>query len=153
MKQEIWIARDKWGGVYLYDGKPVRNKKSLCFVRGKRANIIGNIWNNVDVSDLTWENSPQRLFSLGCIENLTISNRAGTAQHLLNEVKDTLWRTKYKDSWEDITPLLSWCMCLVVWNISFNFETNRACKKEARKYLLDQFNNWWKTIVRFKPDK
>lgn len=156
MKEEIWIARDLFGGVYLYDGKPVRNEETLCFEGGKRTKIIGRIWSFVVTSDITWENSPQRLFSFGCIENLTISNRSGTAQHLLNvlnEVKDTLWRTKNKDSREDMTPLLSWCMCMFVWNIKFKLETNRACKKEARKYLLDQFNKWWDDIVRFNPDK
>ena len=148
MKQEIWIAREKGGGVYLYNGKPERDEEKGSFIKEGSVTVVGAFWDDVDAEDITWENSPQRLFSLGCIDQLTISNRSITSQRILDEVKDTLWRTKYKQSWEDVTPLLSWCMNWFVWKITFNFKTDRACKKEARKYLLDQFNKWWHEIVR-----
>lgn len=146
MKHEIWIAREKGGGVYLYNGKPERDEEKGSFIKEGSATVVGAFWD--DAEDITWENSPQRLFSLGCIDKLTISNRSITSQRLLDEVKDTLWRTKYKNWGEDVTPLMSWCMIWFVWKITFNFKTNRACKKEARKYLLDQFNKWWHEIVR-----
>lgn len=146
MKQEIWIARDKWDGVYLYDGKPERDEEKGSFIMDGSVRVVGAFWDNDVASDITWENSPQRLFSLGCIENLTISNMKFTAQYVLKEVQHTLLRSKKKSRCEDITPLLSWCMCLFVWNISFNFKTNRASKVRARKYLLDQFNKWWKLL-------
>lgn len=149
MKQEIWIAREKGGGVYLYNGKPERDEEKGSFIKEGFVTVVGAFWDDVDAEDITWENSPQRLFSLGCIDQLTISNRSVMGQLFLKEVQHTLLRSKEKGWFEDITPLLSWCMCLVVWNIRFKLGTNRACKKEARKYLLDQFNNWWKTVVRF----
>lgn len=147
MKKEIWIARDKWGGVYLYDGKPQRDEEKGSFRRDESVHVVGVFWDSGDFKeDITWENSPQRLFSLGCIDKLTISNRSGMAQACLKEVTHTLWRTKEKGSWEDITPLLSLCMFMVVWNISIKFKINRTNKKEARKYLLDEFEKWWKRV-------
>lgn len=62
MKQEIWVARDKWGGVYLYDGKPEKDEDTGSFIRDNSVHVVGAFFDNFDSSDLTWENSPQRLY-------------------------------------------------------------------------------------------
>lgn len=54
MKTKLWIARDKDGGLWLYEKEPKR---------------IGNIFfNEVSIAlestshpEITWENSPQRI--------------------------------------------------------------------------------------------
>lgn len=55
----LWIARDKCGGLYLYNDEPIKNNNFGVF---QADNNYDEIEINPELhSEVTWENSPQQV--------------------------------------------------------------------------------------------
>lgn len=60
-KDYKWIARDKDGGLYIYETKPFRDEVEGFFdAEGVNGYILGTCFSGNVFSNVTWENSPIR---------------------------------------------------------------------------------------------
>ena len=56
---ELYIARDKCGGLYLYNDEPIKDNNFGVF---QADNAYSEIEINLELHpEVTWENSPQRV--------------------------------------------------------------------------------------------
>lgn len=65
----LWIARDKNGYLYLYNNKPIRTKECTEFENNYNSEYedsIDNDYGYIEINsklfpEVTWENSPQQV--------------------------------------------------------------------------------------------
>lgn len=143
VKNDYWVARDKNGELFLYLGKPARNDYEF-YSGGALGDSICRLDEYGDgFSDVTWENSPCRLIAEIGIAETPISVRGGCVQSLLHRIQDALWTFKKTEFDIDVTPLIAHCMFIFVFGIMQTWKSTARNKKEAKKYLLAEFDKWW----------